>query len=248
VGTSSPTPACVRPDRAGGGVTERALGSAWRDQPNQPQQDDRSDEGGYQAPDESAGHDAEHSQEHPSPEQRAHHADNDIAQDPIPMSADHATGQGAGEQADEDDQDKVHGIVLPSLRVPQPTPYRQDFTRDPSGACPRGTQLRPLPARPYRAPVPGAIRAPTPWSDSGVHWTCLPRGCRVDDTGSSRPLASGFGTTPQCTLLHLSVWRSSQMPNEASEGPVGHRVTGRGRGGGAPGRGGHWNQQGARWS
>ena len=58
--------------------TERLLGSAWRDQPNQPQEDDRADEGGHQAADESPRHDAKHSQKHPSAEQRADHTDDDI--------------------------------------------------------------------------------------------------------------------------------------------------------------------------
>jgi hypothetical protein len=84
-----------------GGATELTLGSAWSDQPNEPQQDYRSDKGGHQASDESSSHDAEHPQEHPSSEQRADHTDDDVPQDPIPMSADHAAGQGACDQADE---------------------------------------------------------------------------------------------------------------------------------------------------
>jgi hypothetical protein len=92
-----------------------------RNQPNYPQQNDRSDEGGKQADYEaSADHTEDHGEE-PAAQERADNPHDQISEQAVPMTAHHSPGQRPRDQPDQDEQDEVHGSL--PLRMFTPTRY-----------------------------------------------------------------------------------------------------------------------------
>src|SRR5512147_1165114 len=86
------------------GFMGRALGAAGDDQPDQPEQGHRSDEGHEKADEEASAPDTQKGGEDPASQECADDADDDVTDHAVPVAADHASRQRARDQPDHDEQ------------------------------------------------------------------------------------------------------------------------------------------------
>src|SRR5207244_9650533 len=88
------------------------LASIPANKTHHPDQNHRTKERGNETDQQSAATDAEHGRKQPPADEGADHADNDIHEDSVPMTAHDPPGQGARDTADDQEHDELHTCFL----------------------------------------------------------------------------------------------------------------------------------------